>query len=110
MSDLQLVVAVGRVGRLTPQDGTELRIAVVGPAIGQVPDQYIVVVRKELTGAQRKWPVGVAAVLEVEGDGPTGTRAVVPGAAVIGPAMVETHVPLGNDHRDLDDGGVVVGR
>ena len=38
-----------------------------------------------------------------------GPVAAVGAAAVVGPAVVEAHVPLGDDHRHLDDLGVVVG-
>src|SRR5262245_13564522 len=110
MSSLLRVVSVSRTGRVTPQNGTEVRIAVVGAAIRKAPDQYVVVVREGLAGAQSDRARGVLAVLQVERDGPARTWAAVGQAAVVGPAVMEAHVALGNDHRDLDDLGVVVCR
>src|SRR5580658_9251980 len=110
MSNLLQAVSVSRTGRVTPQNGTEVRIAVVGAAIWQAPDHYVVVVLKDFAGAQYEPAVGIVAVLQVERDGPAGTRAAVGPAAVVGPAVMEAHVAHGNDHRDLDDLGVVVGR
>jgi hypothetical protein len=69
-----------------------------------------VVVGDQLAGAQLEPAVGVVAVLQVKRDRPAGTRAAVGLAAVVGPAVVEAHVALGDDHRDLDHAGVVVGR
>jgi hypothetical protein len=69
-----------------------------------------VVVGDELARAQLEPAVGVLAVLQVKGEGPAGTRAAVGLAAVVRPAVMEAHVALGDDHRDLDHVGVVVGR
>src|ERR1035437_11200572 len=99
--------SAGRVG-VTPHNGTEVGVAVVGAAIGKTPDQYVVVVREDLAGFQHERAVGVLAVLQVERDGPAGTWAAVGRAAVVSRAVVEAHVAPGNDHRDLDDPGVVV--
>src|SRR5437667_3957000 len=100
--------AVGRKGRVAPHHGAEIGVTVVGAAIGKAPDQRVVVVGEDLAGAQHVLAVGVLAVLQVEQDGPAGPRAAVGQAAVVGPAVVEAHVALGDDHRDLDDLGVVV--
>src|ERR1700722_3672717 len=110
MSDLLQGVSVGRTGRVAPHNGAEVRIAVVGAAIWKAPDQCVVVVGEDLAAAQYELAVGVLAVLQVERDGPARTRAAVGHAAVVGPAVMEAHVALGNDHGDLDDPGVVVGR
>src|SRR5690348_18438152 len=101
MSDLLRVMSVGRTGRVTPHNGAEIGIAVVGAAVGKAPDQCVVVVGEDLTGAQHELAVGVVAVLQMEGHGPAGTRAAVGHAAVVGPAVMEAHVALGNDHRYL---------
>src|SRR5260370_21225051 len=102
MSNLLQVVSVRRTGRVAPQNGTEVRVAVVGAAIGKAPDQYVVVVREDLAGAEHERAVGVLAILQVERDGPAGAPAAVGRAAVVGPAVVEAPVAPGNDHRGLD--------
>src|ERR1700735_5251578 len=97
MSNLLRWVPVRRTGRVMPQDGAEVRVAVVGAAIGQAPDQHVVVIREGLAGAQHERAVGVVAVLQVERDGPAGTRAAVGRAAVVDPAGGDAHVGLGSD-------------
>src|SRR5229473_277342 len=105
MLSLLQVVYVSGTGRVAPQNG-----AVVGAAIGTTPDHRVVVVREDLTAAQHEPAIGVPAVLQVEGDGPARTRAAVCPAAVVDPAVMKAHVALGNDHRNLDDLGIVVRR
>src|SRR3984957_4474127 len=100
MSDLLQGVSGIRTGRVTPQNGTEVGIAVVGAAIGEAPDQQVVVIGEDLAGAQDERPVGVVAVLQVEGDGPAGTLAAVTRASVVGPAVMGAPVALGDDYRD----------
>src|SRR5689334_19400210 len=97
------IVSVGRV----PGDGAVVRVAVVGVTVGLATHEHVVVVRDGLAGAQNVRTVRVRAVLQMEGDGPAGPRASVGPAAVVDPAMVEAHVPLGNVHRHLDDLDVV---
>src|SRR5258708_19155431 len=97
-------------GRAVPQNWAEVRVAVVGATVWQSPDEYVVVVCEGLAVAQVEPSVGVGAVLQMKRDGTAGMRAAVGRAAVVGPAVMEAHVALGDYHRHLDHGGVVVSR
>jgi hypothetical protein len=110
MSNLRCAVSAAVGGPVAPQDRAEVWIAVIGAAVRQAPDQHVVVVGEDLAGAQLEPAVGVLAVLQVERDGPAGARAAVGRAAVVGPAVVEAQMALGDDHRDLGHVGLVVGR
>src|ERR1700721_3154027 len=107
MSNLQCVVPAAVGALAAPEDRAEVGIAVIGSAVRQPPDEHVVLVGDELAGAELEPAVGVLAVLQVQRDGPAGTRAAVGLAAVVGPAVMEAHMALGNDHRALDARGVV---
>src|SRR5437762_2182141 len=83
------------------------RVGIVGTPVRGLLQKNVVVVGHRRAVAELVMPVLVRAILQVQGNGAAGPVTEVALAAVIGAAVVKTHVPLGNYHGYLAHVGVV---
>src|SRR5579859_6775159 len=81
----------------SPQHGAELGVGVVRGALAGLAQQHVVVVGEQAAVRFVIGPPGILPVLQVQRDRPARPAAEVVAAAVVEPAVVETHVTLWND-------------